>query len=291
MSDGKEPRSTADTPLDVSIDHIWPTGEAKLYALRDAGEPRARRAVEALLQVAGQITDGDGECAACRAPIATRNALAVCSVAHFSGTPPLCIGIPFCARCATSEEEVSRLARVAVQQIFEHLQRRAEEAANDPSDEVTLARMMAEADFRKSIRAARKIGMPQSFVSSLEEVGTTPLDARTAISLLTMRDALTKRDARQMAEMFRKARARSPQSPVALTFAGFDDDPRELWQFPEVCRYLRWWVRFAELPRWEDAQAVPWVDPSWGIALLLACGVYGDDHPVKVNLPPTPTVM
>jgi hypothetical protein len=25
--------------------------------------------------------------------------------------------------------------------------------------------------------------------------------------------------------------------------AGYDDDPREIWEFPEVCRYVRQWAK------------------------------------------------
>jgi hypothetical protein len=158
------------------------------------------------------------------------------------------------------------------------------------AEDQDIARRLVQADLKRAVRAGRNTGIPQS-ITSLEEIGTVPIDARTLINLTMPRDDLTKRTAREMAAAFRKVRTRSPQSPVMLVFVGYDDDPRELWHFPEVCRYLKWWSRFAGIGDWQAAAAVPWADPSWGLALLLACGVFGDDHPFVVKLPPVPSVM
>jgi hypothetical protein len=105
-----------------------------------------------------------------------------------------------------------------------------------------------------------------------------------------MRGDLNKREARKAAKQFREARLSHPLSPIALMIAGYDDDPRELWDFPEVCRYVRWWARAAGLDDWQTASAVPWIVPSWGNAFLAACGVFGDDHPLILLATPPPTV-
>jgi hypothetical protein len=153
-----------------------------------------------------------------------------------------------------------------------------------------IARRLAAADFKKAVRGLRDIDIPQSIIAD-DEVSSAPIDARTMIGLVMPRGDLTKRTARQMAEVFRKARARSPASPVYITFVGYDDDPRELWQFPEVCRYLKWWARFAGISDWQAAAAVPWAHHSWDMAFLVGCGVFGDDHPFTVELPPGPSIM
>jgi hypothetical protein len=151
------------------------------------------------------------------------------------------------------------------------------------------ARRLAEKDFRMTLRGLKSLGIPQS-VALADDVDTAPIDAETLVILTMPRDALTKHTARLMGETFREARARAPQSPVYLMFVGYDDDPRGLWQFPEVRRYLKWWARFAGISDWGAAAAVPWAHPSWGIALLVACGVFGDDHPYTVQLSPQPMV-
>jgi len=56
-----------------------------------------------------------------------------------------------------------------------------------------------------------------------------------------------------------------------------------------VRRYVRRFARSAGLTDWRVAIAVPWLHDSWGIAFLGAYGAFGDDAPVKVNLPPPTT--
>jgi hypothetical protein len=152
------------------------------------------------------------------------------------------------------------------------------------------ARRLAATDLARARKQLRDMGIPYSRTCP-DEIGTAALDAQTLLRIAMTRGDLTKRTAREMAEGFRKARIRSPQSPVMIEFAGYDDDPRELWQFPEVCRYLKWWSRFAGIGDWQAAAAVPWLDPSWGIGLLVACGVFGDDHPFDLKLPPAVSIM
>src|SRR5689334_19337505 len=156
------------------------------------------------------------------------------------------------------------------------------------AEDQDIARRLAALDLKRVREAARDAGVIQS-IASLDKIGTVPIDAQTLINLAMPRGDLTKRTAREMAETFRKARTRSPQSRIMLVFCGYDDDPRELWQFPEVCRYLKWWARFAGIGDWQAAAAVPWANSSWGMGLLIACGVFGDDHPFTVTLPPAPS--
>lgn len=152
-----------------------------------------------------------------------------------------------------------------------------------------IARELAQNDLTTALRGFQEHGIPGS-ITAPETIAEAPLDAQTLIYLMMARGDLTKRNARQTAEAFRHARARSPQSPVCLSFLGYDQDPREVWQFPEVRRFLRWWARFAGIGEWQAAAAVPWLDPSWGVGLLAACGVFGDDRPFVLRLPPRPPV-
>jgi hypothetical protein len=71
-----------------------------------------------LAQVSDEIATGRGKCAECGANIVDLAGLGECSVAHVWSTPKApSIGIPFCRRCAASEEAVSRLAKVAVEKV------------------------------------------------------------------------------------------------------------------------------------------------------------------------------
>jgi hypothetical protein len=62
----------------------------------------------------------------------------------------------------------------------------------------------------------------------------------------------------------REAAIASHESREAFGNIGYCEDPRELHEFPEVCRYVR---RFARTARLDDWQAVPWVDPAWGVGV------------------------
>lgn len=56
-----------------------------------------------------------------------------------------------------------------------------------------------------------------------------------------------------------------PSTAITMHFGGYDDDPRELWQIPEVCSFVQ---RFCAKT---DAHKHPQVEPQ-SRAWLLACG-------------------
>jgi hypothetical protein len=91
------------------------------------------------------------------------------------------------------------------------------------------------------------------------------------------RDNLTKAAARHCAAMWREAAQRYPKAIFVLNIPGYDDDPRELWEFPEVRRYVRWWARFAGVNDLETA------DPFFGDGLLQRIGV-DPQSPLASNL-------
>jgi hypothetical protein len=62
-----------------------------------------------------------------------------------------------------------------------------------------------------------------------------------------------------------------PSTAVVMHISGYDDDPRELWQIPEVCDFVR---RFCEKTR---AHEHPAIEPM-SRSLLLACGADPDRH-------------
>ena len=49
----------------------------------------------------------------------------------------------------------------------------------------------------------------------------------------------------EAAATWKRIRAQSPDSSVFVALLGYDQDPRELFEFPEVCRGFRRWARAA----------------------------------------------
>jgi hypothetical protein len=106
--------------------------------------------------------------------------------------------------------------------------------------------------------------------------------------LIGRRDSLSKREALIAAEGWRKLTARYPRASFLLMIAGCDDDPREIWEFPEVCRYVRQWAKATGLDNpdvadlWlgscEGRLETPLQGPeAGGLSVLAACGVFGEE--------------
>jgi hypothetical protein len=108
-----------------------------------------------------------------------------------------------------------------------------------------------------------------------------------------IRSKLSKTDAAHCAEMWREITARYPEAVFCLFMLGYDQDPREVWEFSDVRRYVRHWAKLAglddlvEANRWvgtcEGRLAVP-LDPQQmpltvgGLGLLAVCGVFGESY-------------
>jgi hypothetical protein len=90
---------------------------------------------------------------------------------------------------------------------------------------------------------------------------------------------LTERAAARAAVAFRLARACSPAASVHFTIGGYDDDPREIFEIPEVREYIRRWARLADVADVSAAMAVPW---DQGMLYILAkSGVFPDDAQIR----------
>jgi hypothetical protein len=157
-----------------------------------------------------------------------------------------------------------------------------------------LARQAAADDLRRSTRALKETGLPVSEVgyndSGLDPIEPLPLGEQYLIQFaIGARGELTKSYARAAAKAFVEIRRRCPTGLIHPHFLGYDDDPRELWQFPDVCRYARWWTRYAGISDWRPALAVNWMDPGDTLGLLAVCGAFGADHPFTVTTPPPAT--
>jgi len=154
------------------------------------------------------------------------------------------------------------------------------------------AREAVERDARGIVRGMRGLPIPTQFIGADEsEWPAGDGDRMMAPFTMGTRDALTKGEARFAAKFWRKFTARYPKAIFMLTILGYDADPRELHEFPEVCRYVRWWARFAGMDdpvvadRWVgtgegrlDPPLSPedYPGPTAGVGFLAGCGVFGE---------------
>jgi hypothetical protein len=103
--------------------------------------------------------------------------------------------------------------------------------------------------------------------------------------IIGVRGNLTKNQARTNAAMWREVVARYPKAMLYISVLGYSADPRELWEFPDVCRYVRWWARFAGMDDIDAAnrligmesplRAMPHLVAS-NMGFLAACGCFGE---------------
>jgi hypothetical protein len=65
--------------------------------------------------------------------------------------------------------------------------------------------------------------------------------------LIGVRGELTRRAAKAAARAWKDWLQRAPYAQVYLTIGGYDDDPRDLWEFDEVRTFVQQFARF----RWD----------------------------------------
>ena len=87
---------------------------------------------------------------------------------------------------------------------------------------------------------------------------------------------LTEEKARTSAQAYRLAHARYPAAKFGLFIAGYDDDPRELWEIPEVAAHVRCWAALAGLTDVASAIAggIENNKDCASVWLLHQCGVF-----------------
>ena len=139
------------------------------------------------------------------------------------------------------------------------------------SEDKDLARQAVERDrqqFAETIAdAAAAAGQPH-----VAQPGPSREGAPDVISIeIAARDNLTPDAAMAKGGQWRELAAQHPNAHFIPSVAGYDDDPRELWDFPGVCEYMQRWAAVAGIGAIDD---MPSVDPSI-IYLFAACGVFG----------------
>lgn len=94
------------------------------------------------------------------------------------------------------------------------------------------------------------------------------------------RNHLTRDAAKQNARRFKEIAAAQPWAELCPIMHGYDDDPRGLWEIPEVRAYLCRWAQFAGIKNTSDADAYR-IDANM-CAVLAKCGVLDDVDPNEV---------
>lgn len=96
------------------------------------------------------------------------------------------------------------------------------------------------------------------------------------------RGQLSNQKAKVYADGWRVMRARHPQAIVYPTVVGYDEDPRELWEIPEVVRYVQQFAELAGIKRPSDLPP----DPLGHLFTFFgAMGLWGDGTRVEVTAP------
>jgi hypothetical protein len=84
------------------------------------------------------------------------------------------------------------------------------------------------------------------------------------------RGELTRQAAKRAARLWKDMLQHAPNAEVYLSIAGYDDDPRALWEFDEVRNFVQQFARFAGIDDVMDYSERLAADC---VALLAACGV------------------
>jgi hypothetical protein len=106
------------------------------------------------------------------------------------------------------------------------------------------------------------------------------IDNRTAITLVIgVKDRWGDFYCRQAAAAWKHAYSRRPAS-CTVQVSGYDDDPRELWEIPEVRDYVQRWARMVGLNDFTKAKEAIGSARFMGVLPLLGlCGAYGTTVP------------
>jgi hypothetical protein len=96
------------------------------------------------------------------------------------------------------------------------------------------------------------------------------------------RDDLTEDAARKMAGEWRRAVKQYPHAIFYLHLAGYDEDPREIWEIDDAARFVCRWAQLAGIHKPEDFPVPPDVIGvsnylSFTLGFLAGCGAFGKE--------------
>ncbi len=107
------------------------------------------------------------------------------------------------------------------------------------TEDKKLAEKMVLADAKRMFKSLREL-LPTD-VLTFAELDNYKADKGKPFINLTIGACgkLSRSEAKDAGEMWKKIVRRWPQGPVYIHFLGYDDDPRELWEISKVTRYVR----------------------------------------------------
>jgi hypothetical protein len=159
------------------------------------------------------------------------------------------------------------------------------------NDDADAARSTVLREWRNISEFMRGLGCPAqpAFYDGHDFSGWPPGDGEGMLIPITIgaRGNLSKAEARTGAAMWREVTKRYPKGYFVICLLGYNADPREVWEFRDARRYVRWWARFAGVDDIETADrflglgsAIGAFDPRFagaGVGFLAACGVFGEE--------------
>jgi hypothetical protein len=111
--------------------------------------------------------------------------------------------------------------------------------------------------------------------------GTADRPPDVIFQVIGERGRLSKKEARASAELWRDLVQQNPRALFIISVLGYDDDPRDIWEFPDAVRYVGWWARYAGMDNFETAkrllEPLPGREHSSALGFLAACGVFGEE--------------
>jgi hypothetical protein len=152
------------------------------------------------------------------------------------------------------------------------------------------AKQMGAQDFRRHIEFVEQAtGLPFEVLGPDDPLPEVPGDGTgIAVSFcIGTRGELTHQAAKRAAKLWHRHTARYPKAHYVLVVAGWDADPRNLWEIPEARQHICRWARLARLRTLDDA--FRYLDER-NVGFLAACGAFGEEVRLKTKVPP-PVVM
>jgi hypothetical protein len=156
------------------------------------------------------------------------------------------------------------------------------------AEDKKLARSLVTTDLVDLVRRLHERGIQPNVLDPGDVIKDDP---HSIIQLIIgHRGDLTGRQAKEAAKRWKLARSQAPRSPIHVAIAGYDQDPRELWEITEVCRFVRRWARAAGLGDPHVAmREIGDVERFPGLLVLLTkCGTFGEEHPFEVEIKTPP---
>jgi hypothetical protein len=128
----------------------------------------------------------------------------------------------------------------------------------------------------QQMRDMRARGVDTAVVDSRDDTSRYGDGAGTLFPItIGIRGKLTAIEAKEYAGFWCEMIKRHPKGIFCPHFFGYDGDPRELYEFEDVRRYVRQWAQFAGIT---SPEAIGVEGAEGFVGLLAACGCAGFEH-------------